>query len=368
MFLSLVALLTVACAPPPGAPSNACDEPGVICTVAGTGELGLAPDGDPAAESMLYWPASLGWHPDGRLLILDFNTHLLRTIEPDFTLGTLAGNGMHAASIVGVPATESPMDNPLAMDVTEDGRILIGSWHESRVRVVETDGTLRAYAGNGIYGYAGDGGAAQRAELSRPSAIAVGEDGRVWIADSENHVVREVAGDGTIETFAGTGAPGYGGDGGPARDATFRCPAGLWLGEGVLYVADTLNHAVRRIDLATETLTTVAGTGTPGFAGDGGSATLAGLSAPRGGAVGPDGALWIVDTDNHVVRRVDPDGTIATVVGTGDPAYDGDGGPAVDASLSAPRALLFDATGDLFVADMGNGVVRRVRGAAQPAR
>jgi serine/threonine-protein kinase len=206
-------------------------------------------------------------------------------------------------------------------------------------------------------GDAGDGGYARAALFTELTSLAIAPDGSVFVADGGAHRVRVIRPDGSIHAYAGTGERGDDGDGGPATGARFGRPAQLALdGDGNLYVADMDASRVRRVDAATGRISTIAGTGEAGLSGDGGPATAAQLRWPMGVAVGPGGELYIADTDNHRVRRVDRDGTITTVAGSVRGA-DGDGGPAVDARLHGPGYLAV-AEGELYVADMRNQVVR----------
>ena len=238
-------------------------------------------------------------------------------------------------------------------------------------------------AGTGAEGFSGDGGPATHAQLSSPAAIAFDSQGNLYIADAGNNRVRRVGRDGIITTVVGIGRRGYGGDGGPATLARLNSPAGVAVGFGdSVFVADTGNNRVRMIS-PNGTITTVAGTGEAGYAGDGGVATQAVLNSPQALAVDAEGNLYVADSFNGRVRRVDLDGVITTIAGDGVQGYSGDGGPATQAGLNfatgplsgAGQALALDMAGDLFVADGGNnrvrevdvgGVIRTVAGAGQP--
>jgi len=225
-------------------------------------------------------------------------------------------------------------------------------------------GLLTALAGTGVLGVAGrdgDGGAACDAQLAYPTSLARAADGTVYVADYLNSEVRRITPDGTITTVAGTGVPGFGGDGGPGTSARLNRPRGVALDRsGRLLIADNVNNRIRRLDPATGTITTIAGTGVWGSWGDGGQATAAQLAGPHGVAVGPDGTMYIADTGNARVRRVDPaGGFIGTLAGTGVVGGAGDGGWANHAQLSRPRALAVSGT-TVFVADEGTSSVRRV--------
>jgi DNA-binding beta-propeller fold protein YncE len=190
--------------------------------------------------------------------------------------------------------------------------------------------------------------------------VAVDAAGRVFIADALNNRIRRVDVDGTITTVAGTGEPGFAGDGGPATGAALSLPSGVAVdAAGRVFIADALNNRIRRVDVD-GTITTVAGTGEAGFAGDGGPAASAAFFTPRDVAVDAAGRVFIADTDSHRVRRIDVDGTITTVAGTGAPGFSGDGGPATSAALFSPRAIAIDPSGRVVFADSNNDLVRRV--------
>jgi sugar lactone lactonase YvrE len=211
-------------------------------------------------------------------------------------------------------------------------------------------------------GYGGDGGPAPAAKLRAPRTMAADAAGNVYVVDTENNRIRRIDPQGVITTIGGTGAKGYGGDGGPAVKALFNTPHGIAADPaGDVYVADPPNERIRRIDAATGIVTTVAGSGSAGSSGDGGPATAARLNHPKGVEIAPDGSLYIADNDNNEVRRVDlTTGIITTVAGTGAAGFSGDGGPATAARLHEPRNIAFDGAGRLYIVDQDNGRIRRV--------
>ncbi len=212
-------------------------------------------------------------------------------------------------------------------------------------------------------GFSGDGGLAVNAELDGPHEMALAPDGALYFADSRNNRIRRVTPAGIIETVAGNGESGDGGDGGPAAAAQFNIPTAIAVApDGTLYIGDTINNKVRRVD-AGGTITTYAGTGGPGYSGDDGPATEARLSQVRDLLLAPDGTLYL--TTLRRVRAVAPDGTITTLVNRyGLIGSSGDGGPAIDASLRSPDGLALDQEGNIFVADSDAHLVRRIAAAA----
>lgn len=213
-------------------------------------------------------------------------------------------------------------------------------------------------AGTGQAGRSGDGGPATAARLNNPFGVVRGPDGAIYFCEYDGHLVRRIGKDGTIATVAGSGQAGY--ENGPAAKASFNKPHEIRFdARGDLYVADMMNHAIRKIDLKTGAVTTVAGTGRAGYAGDGGPAVEAQLKQPHSIQFGPDGDLYIGDIGNHVIRRVDKSGRISTFAGTGKAGPTPDGAPIQGTPLNGPRALDFDAQGRLWLATReGNQVFR----------
>jgi DNA-binding beta-propeller fold protein YncE len=259
------------------------------------------------------------------------------------------------------PATATQLNSPrgLALD---SGNLYIGDSGNHRVRKIDlATGIITTFAGTGVAGFSGDGGQAAAAQLSNPFGVTIAS-GNLYIGDYGNNRVRRVdLATGTITTFAGTGVAGFAGDGGPASAAQLNTPRFLAVASGYLYVSDSGNNRVRRVDLATATITTFAGTGVAGFAGDGGPASAAQLNTPRFLAVA-SGYLYISDSGNNRVRRVDlATGTITTVAGTAAAGFAGDGGPATAAQLKTPYGVAVDPGNQyLYIADTGNNRVRRV--------
>jgi class 3 adenylate cyclase len=278
---------------------------------------------------------------------------------------TVAGTGGRSDGPDGRPATATDIAIPSALALDSDGRLFIITGN--RVRKINTDGTLTTIAGTGHAGFSGDSGPATSAELNSPQAIAVDSSGSVFIADTQNNRVRRVDPQGIISTFAGSRAPGFSGDGGPATEAQLSAPTGVAIGFGpTILIADTGNSRIRVV-AADGVITTFAGSGDTGYAGDGGRATSAALNEPQCLAVDATDNVYIADTLNNRVRRVTVDGTISTIAGTGDQTFSGDGGAATNAGmhlasgpLSGGGCLAVDHAGDLFIADALNNRVREV--------
>jgi large repetitive protein len=265
-------------------------------------------------------------------------------------------------------ATVSPLFLPMGGATDAAGDLYLSDSNNQRVRFVNAaTGMISTIAGDGTAGFAGDGGPATSAQLDTPADVKLDGAGNYYIADSANHVIRMVnAATGIIWTVAGMGGQsGYSGDGGPATQAQLNSPSSIAFdGDHLLYISDTGNSAIRKVDLTTGIITTVAGAGTAGFSGDGGPATAGQLDSPWGIALGGDGSLYIADQSNNRVRKVSLAGVISTVAGTGVRGYGGDSGLATQAQLNVPAGVLVDVAGNLYVADSGNQLVRKVNATA----
>jgi DNA-binding beta-propeller fold protein YncE len=388
-FSAITALSLGACqgAPPAddgsSAPSSACAGAGTICTLAGNGDPAFTGEGELATTTSLYYPVDLEFAPDGRAYLLDWNNHRVRRLDADGRLrtvlgtdeigdGPIAGTGDETVP-PGVPGTDINLNHPTDIQFSPDGGTLIlAAWHNHKVRQMDMGTSLvDVVCGRGP-GFAGDGGPDAAALMNQPKSIVLAPSGDLFIVDTRNFRIRRIAaGTGIIDTVAGVGMRGSGGDGGDPLAAQFSFqvdgdnpePGGAIAmdGSGRLYVADTENHRIRRIDFSLGLIETVVGDGTAGFGGDGGPALAAELSHPRDVELAPDGRLFIADTENHRVRVVDlATGTIDTVAGNGTAGFAGDGGQAREASLQRPFGIAFDAAGDLYVADTLNNRIRRV--------
>jgi cysteine-rich repeat protein len=336
------------------------DIDGTISSIAGTGASGFSGDGGAATSAELAAPAGVAVDDLGRVLVADTGNARVRRIDTSGAISTVAGTATSGYGGDGGAATSAMLSTPVAVAVDPSGRIAIADAVNQVIRLVAADGTISTIAGTGTPGYAGDGGAATSAELAFPIGVALDATGQIAIGDTANQRVRLVAAGGTIATVAGTGAFGSGGDGQQATSAQLSDPFDVATDAmGRIYIVDTNDHRVRRIELDGR-LTTVAGTGLAGFSGDGGPAASAQLFDPEGVAVDAMGRVYIADAFNNRVRRVELDGTIDTIAGNGVQGYGGDGGPATSAKLSHPNGIAFDASGRVYIADTYNNRVRRI--------
>jgi len=327
----------------------------IISTVAGGGNS-LA-EGIIATQARLI-PIGLAIAPDGSLYIANLDN--LRKVSPDGTITTVAGPGTWWAYGDGGLATQAFV-RPFGIAIAPDNSLYIADAYNNQIRKVSPDGIITTVVGKTgkrpTWGFSGDGGLATQAELASPNSITVAPDGSLYIADTNNHRIRKVSPDGIITTVAGgngTGrrGSGFSGDGGLATRASLSGPRGIDIApDGSLYIADSDNHRIRKVS-PDGIITTVAGGAVYGFSGDGGSARQALLNFPFSITVAPDGSLYIADTRNNRIRKISPDGIIATVAGTGKNIHSGDHGPAIKASLRGTYNIAVGSDGSLYFSEI----------------
>lgn len=388
---------------------------GVISTVAGTGTAGLSGDGNLATAATLSLPADVATDAAGNVYIADASNGRVRVVNRQGVISTIAGGGASFAdgpalqaslpglssmafdaggglivtvpaakvirrvfqqsisTVAGVtpppssgiagPATAAVLLNPFATAADAAGNLYISDDVDHRVLRVTPAGELTGFAGNGFFGNAGNGGPATAAETGAPRGLAFDPAGNLLMTSGSGTALRRITPAGAITLVAGAGS-GFAGDGGPASSARFLNPIGVAVdAAGNIFIADTGNHRIRRIDAATNVATTFAGTGTAGFAGDGGPADGAQFNAPRFLAFDRTGNLYVSDVANHRVRRIGTNRVITTVAGTDTAGFSGDGGPATAARLSSPTGIATDTDGNLYIATANR--VRKVDAATQ---
>jgi sugar lactone lactonase YvrE len=348
-----------------GFANSAVGEVGDIHVVVGSGKSGYSGDGGPAMFAELNVPSMVFLDGKGQLYVVDTSNHRVRLIAPNGTIRTVAGNGQRTYSQDGGHALKTAFMTPSSITVDRAGYMYISEWTGHRIRRVDPDGRVWTVAGNGQSGYVGEGLNAVETSLWTPAHIFLDGNGNLYLSEWHANRIRRIAPDGTITTVAGNGNPGQAGDGGPATKASINSPNGIFVNDdGTLYIADLGNNRVRRVD-PDGIITTVAGEGTPGWSGDGGPATDAKLNRPSGVFVDAAGDLYIADTRNKRIRRVNKLGFIETVAGGGHTAPH-DGGKATESLFRSPSDVFVDQKGDLYVTDGSLRMVRRVEGIAAP--
>ena len=337
--------------------------------------LGIAAQAQTLATTVpLLLPAATVFDAQGNLYFVETGNHIVRKVTSADILTTVAGNGVQGFAGDGGAATAAELDSPAGLALDSAGDLFIADSHNQRIReVVASTGVIRTIAGSGAAGFSGDGGAAILAQLDLPTALALDSAGNLFVADTRNHRVRRIAAaTGVITTIAGNGTESFSGDGGLATAAAIDSPNGLALdASGNLYIADTHNGRVRKVSATTGLISTIAGAGVVGgnvqtYSGDGAAATSAGLALPRGLTMDAAGNLYLADSANHRIRSITPAGVITTVAGQGTENFAGDGGPAVAANLDTPHAVAISPAGLLTLADTNNQRIRQLDALPSP--
>ena len=332
----------------------------IISTVAGNGTSGYSGDGGAATAAELNSPYGVAVDAAGNIYIADASNYKVRKVNTSGIISVFAGNGTSGATGDGGAATAAELSNVVGVAVDASNNVYIADQNNCRIRKVNTSGIISTVAGNGTSGYSGDGGAATAAKLFSPCAVAVDASGNLYIADYYNNRIRKVNTSGTISTIAGTGTGSYSGDGGAATAATIYYPGGVAVdGSSNVYFSDTYNSRLRKINTS-GIISTIGGNGSAGYTGDGGAATSAEVNNPKGLVVDASGNIYFADYSNARIRKITTSGTISTVAGSGGAGFYGDGGAATAADLYYPSAVTLDATGNMFIADYYNQRIRKV--------
>jgi trimeric autotransporter adhesin len=327
---------------------------------------GYSGDTGPATIANLNNPSDIAFDASGNLYIADFLNNVIRKVDTFGNIYTIAGTGYGAGGMDdgldtgdGGPATAATLNGPFALAIDSVGNVFFADGYSHVVRkVTVATGIITQIAGtHGAAGYGGDGGLATNSSLDNPVGLAFDKVGNLYIADDHNHVVRKISVSDTITTFAGNHIVGYSGDGGQATAASLGNPIGIAVDTaGNVYIGDTGNvvRKVNRLGI----ISTFAGTGIAGYSGDSGLATAATLNDPERVTVDDSNNVYISDLSNNVVRKVNPAGIISTFAGNGTAGYAGDGGPATAAELVGPEGVAINHLGYIFIADRGNDIIR----------
>ena len=338
--------------------------PNIITTAVGTGEKGFAGDAGPAEKALLNGPFDLCFDAAGNLYFSDTFNNRIRRVDARGIITTIAGNGEKAYSGDGGPATAAALNEPYGVVVDRAGNLYIADRLNRRVRRVDAaSGVITTVAGTGEAAYSGDGGPAARAGLAEPNGLAFSLDETLlYITDVADNRVRVVdLAAAKIMTYAGTGAAEHSGDGGPRdKSGTFGARAVKIGHDGRVYILERQGSSLRAVDPRTGIISTIAGTTARGYAGDGGPALSAVFDAPKEMAVDRDGSLLIVDTENHAIRRIDHVTGIVTNLAGGRHGPGGDGGPAEAAGLDRPHGAVVGPDGAVYIGDTNNHRIRKV--------
>lgn len=334
-----------------------------LTTIAGDGVAG-------STDGHINQPFGLAVGADGALYFCDTNNHrILRLDLESRKISVVAGSGQKGYAGDGGPATSARLDEPYEIAFDDDGNLFFCDRLTHTVRRVDLiSGLISTVAGTGIEGFSGDGGPGVRAQLKQPHSIAFDPEGHLLICDILNFRIRSLdPATGAITTWAGTGARGPAADGAPISGTPLDGPRALAVDKngkddkkGNYYLALREGNAILRLDVKSGRIYHFAGNGEKGYSGDGGDARKARLSGPKGVACAPDGSVYIADTENHAIRRVDPSGVITTVAGTGERG-DGPDGDPLHARLARPHGVFVDAKGVLYISDTENNRVRVLR-------
>lgn len=359
VFVPLAGVALAACFPAPGAAQTY-----TISTVAGNGTAGYTGDSSAATAAELNSCSGVAADANGNLYIADFQNNRVRKVSVNGIITTVAGNGTAPATVAaagdGGPATSAEFSYPEGVAVDSAGNLYIADSQDSVIRkVTVATGIVSLVAGDYTPGYSGDGSAATSAELDTPAAVFVDNSGNIYIADTGNNLIRMVtAATGIISTIAGNQTATTLGDGGAATSAFLAFPEGVLSdNNGNVYIADGADNRVRVVN-SSGIINTVAGISFPGYSGDGGPAAEAQLNEPKGLAMDSGGNLYVADYLNNRIRVIAPNGIIATIAGSGGQGFAGDGGPAASADFNGPTAVAIGPGGTVYIADENNNRVR----------
>ena len=332
-----------------------------ITTFAGNGTGWFNGDSIPALDAGIS-PECVAVDDSGNFYFTDPNNYRVRKVNKLGVIATIAGNGTNGFSGDSGLAINAQLNYPTGIAVDQNGNVYICDTYNERIRKISIDGIITTIAGTGVGADSGDNGPAIAASLGGPYGITIDHSSNIYIVNLGTYRVRKINTSGIITTIAGTGTHGYNGDSIAATTAELNYPRGIAVdGSGNVYIADAVNHRVRKVDTA-GIITTFAGNGTGGYSGDDSAAAAAKLYAPYSIAIDVMGNIYISDIiANSVVRKVNTLGIITTYAGNGIPGFFGDNGPAIDAQLNGPKSIALDNAGNMYIADAQNFRIRFIK-------
>ncbi len=332
----------------------------IITTIAGTGMSGYSGDAGPATAATIHNPYGIAVDRSGNTYFVDYGNHVVRKIDASGVITTIAGTGANGYNGDGIAATSAMLNYPFGIAIDFAGNIYVADGSNNRIRKIDPAGMISTIAGTGVVGFSGDGGPATLAKISNMYCMATDAADNLFFTGNGAGRIRKINSAGYITTIAGNGTNGFAGDGGPATAAEFSNEMGIATdAAGNVYVADRQNHRIRKIT-ATGTISTFAGTGTPAYSGDGGQATAATLSLPGYVITDRLGNVYISEANNNTIRKVNTAGIISSVAGTGTAGYSGDGCAARAAQISSPAGIAVDSMLNLYISDNANNRIRKV--------
>ena len=335
-----------------------------IVTFAGTGRAGYAGDGGSASQSQLNNPFGIARGPDGALYVCDMANHAIRKVTPNGTISMVAGTGRRGFSGDGGPASKAELNEPYEVRFDRAGNIFFVEMQNHLVRRIDAETQIiSTVAGTGQAGFSGDGGPAIRAAFRQPHSIQLDQSGDLYVCDIGNHRIRKIdMKTGIISTFAGTGQKTATPDGSRIEGTPLNGPRAIdFDSAGNMWLALREGNAVYRLDLKAGTIHHVAGNGKSGFTGNGGLAKEAALSGPKGLSIGPDGNVYLADTESHSLRMIDvKKGTLELIAGTGEKG-DGPENDPLKCKMARPHGVFVDQDGSIFIGDSETHRVRRIR-------
>lgn len=321
-------------------------------------------DGKNALQVIIEGPMGIGEDTEGNIILSDREGKFVWKIEKSGRAVVIAGTGKPTGAR-GLPegrvsALEVDLAMPEGLVIDRDGSILLADSYNHVIHRIDREGYVTRFAGNGVRGRGAEGVKALESSFAFPCDVRLDSKGNIFVADLENHRIRKITRDGIVTTVAGTGVPGYSGDGGPALNAQLNSPWGILIDkDDNLLIADSNNDAIRKVG-SDGIIHTIAGNGQEGYEGDGGPATSAKLNTPQSLAIDAAGRIYIGDEHNDAIRVVELNGTINTFIGSKGPGYSGDGGPASQAQIADPENLWFRKDGSLLISVRDNARLRIV--------